>query len=80
MLSSAFRAYLNAYRGLPRRVWFLSIVILLNRMGTMVLPYWALYMTKVLGRTALEAGTVLGFFGWGDYVRIAGDGSHHLKL
>jgi MFS family permease len=49
---------------LRREVWVLAGAALANRMGTMVLPFLALYLTH-LGYTAAQAGLALGAFGLG---------------
>ena len=49
---------------LRREVWVLCIAALANRMGTMVMPFLALYFTH-LGHTASQAGLALGAFGAG---------------
>lgn len=57
---------LNPYRslgGLPRGLWVLAFATLVNRAGTMVLPFLALYLTKERGLSAGLAGTVLAAYG-----------------
>lgn len=46
----------------------LSIVMLINRSGTMVLPFLGVYMTDFLNFSIEEAGIVLSFFGLGSVV------------
>jgi len=58
-------AYRAAFVGLPRPVWLLAISALINRSGTMVLPFATLYLTKELGWTVPEAGLALSFYGAG---------------
>ncbi|MEP7009996.1 MAG: MFS transporter [Acidobacteriota bacterium] len=60
-----FSAYRAAFVGLPRPVWLLAISALINRCGTMVLPFATLYLTKELGWTVPEAGLALSFYGAG---------------
>lgn len=57
--------YRRAYSGLPREVWLLSIITLVHRSGTMVLPFLALYLTQKLGLSAETAGLVLALYGVG---------------
>lgn len=57
--------YINSYRGLEPSVWLLSIVMLVNRMGTMVLPFMTLYLTEDKGISIGKAGIVLTVFGLG---------------
>ena len=46
-------------------MWLLAGVMLINRCGTMVLPYLSLYMTQHLHFSVEEAGGVLAAFGLG---------------
>lgn len=48
---------------LPREVWVLSGVALVNRAGTMVLPFLALWLTSDLGVPASHAGLVVSAYG-----------------
>ncbi|MCG8461362.1 MAG: MFS transporter [Holophagales bacterium] len=59
------RAYREAYQGLPPTVWWLSTVILVNRCGTMVVPFLALYLTQELDHPVTAAGFVLSAYGFG---------------
>ena len=65
MLSSTFRLYKNAYAGLSRETWLLGLVILINRSGTMVLPFMSIYCTQKLHYSLAQAGIVMGIFGVG---------------
>lgn len=66
MLTTVFNLYRNAYNGLSRSTWLLSIVMLINRSGTMVVPFLTLYLiTK--GHSVSAAGIVLAFFGLGAF-------------
>jgi MFS family permease len=58
-------AYRTAFSGLPREVWLLAGGLLINRAGTMVLPFLSLYLTRDLGLTAAAAGLIIGSFGLG---------------
>lgn len=64
-LLNPLHVYRNAYRGLSPSVWLLSGVMLINRCGTMVLPYLTLYMTQQLRFTVQQAGIVMALFGAG---------------
>jgi predicted MFS family arabinose efflux permease len=64
-LPSLIGLYKKAYAGLSRETWFLSLVILINRSGTMVLPYMSMYATKVMGFSVAQAGILLAMFGAG---------------
>ncbi|AUX24085.1 MFS transporter [Sorangium cellulosum] len=57
--------YLAPYRGLSFRVWLLAAVVLVNRAGTMVVPFLVLYLTEQRGYSPAEAGQVLAVYGVG---------------
>jgi predicted MFS family arabinose efflux permease len=63
-ISSTWSLYKNAYSGLSRSTWLLSLVMLVNRSGTMVLPFMTIYLTGI-GFTLFQAGIVVGLFGAG---------------
>ena len=52
-------------RGLPREVWILFTATLVNRAGSMVLPFLVLYLTRELGFSAGLAGIVVLLYGAG---------------
>jgi MFS family permease len=55
----------RSLRGLPRAVWVLSGALLVNRAGSMILPFLVLYGTRERGLSAEQAGVVVTFFGLG---------------
>ena len=57
--------YLDAYSGLSKPVWLLALVMLINRTGTMVVPFLSIYAREAMGFTMRETGIVLGLFGMG---------------
>ncbi|GAB3797363.1 MFS transporter [Micromonospora zhanjiangensis] len=54
--------------GLPRTFWYLWTGTLINKLGSFVLIFLAIYLTTARGFTALEAGLVLGMWGVGGAV------------
>ena len=68
MLTYTIQLYKNAYSGLSRNSWYLSLVMLVNRSGTMVLPFMTIYCTQQLHFTIAQAGIVLSMFGVGSLV------------
>ena len=57
---------MNPYKGLkglPHDMWALFFTSLINRSGTMVIPFLALYLTKKIGVSPTEAGTALLVYG-----------------
>lgn len=68
MFQPVLRLYQNAYRGLSPSVWLLAGVMLINRCGTMVLPFLTLYLTQHLHYSVTDAGIVMAVFGAGAFV------------
>lgn len=68
MLTKTAKTYRNAYAGLSRSTWLLSWVMLINRSGTMVVPFMTLYLTSPqMGYSIGQAGIVFGLFGFGAF-------------
>ena len=65
MFAATLRRYRAAYAGLPRDVWLLSLVLLVNRCGTMVIPFLTLYLTSQLGMSEAAAGRMISVYGVG---------------
>lgn len=65
MLAKTISLYRNAYGGLSRSTWWLSLVMLINRSGTMVVPFMTMYMTQHIGVSLSRAGFVMSLFGAG---------------
>lgn len=60
--------YANSFKGLSHEAWMLSIVMLINRAGSMVLPFLGVYMTDHLNFSIKESGIVLSFYGIGSII------------
>jgi predicted MFS family arabinose efflux permease len=68
MLTLTAQTYRNAYSGLSRSTWLLSLIMLINRSGTMVVPFMTLYLTSPrMGYSIGQAGFVYGLFGAGAF-------------
>jgi predicted MFS family arabinose efflux permease len=68
MLATTAKTYRDAYAGLSRSTWLLSLVMLINRSGTMVVPFMTLYLTSPeMGYSIGQAGIVFGLFGAGAF-------------
>ncbi len=62
---------LNPWRGLaglPREVWVLFVATLVNKAGSMVLPFFVLYLTRDVGFTARQASLFVLLYGTGSLV------------
>lgn len=66
MLQASVQLYRNAYSGIPKPVWWLAVVMLINRSGTMVIPFLTVYLTGI-GYSLNEAGFMMGLFGCGAF-------------
>lgn len=87
MWQASVRLYKNAYSGIPRPVWWLALVMFVNRCGTMVIPFLTVYLTTARGFTLQQAGYVMAAFGTGSILgsymggRLADRfGSHYVQF
>ena len=60
--------FIDSYAGIQREVWWLSLIMLINRSGSMVFPFMSIYLTHHLHFTNIQAGWVLSSFGCGSMV------------
>jgi len=64
MLQTSLRLYRNAYSGVSKPMWWLALVILVNRSGTMVIPFLTVYLISK-GFSLTQAGYIMTAFGCG---------------
>ena len=57
--------YVNTFRGLSKEVWWLALITLINRAGTMVIPFLSLYLTSSLNFSEADVGWIMSAFGLG---------------
>lgn len=62
---SFLNIYKKAFAGLSPKVWVLSLAMLINRSGSMVLLFTSLYLTKELHYSLAQAGWVMSLYGVG---------------
>lgn len=60
--------YLDTFRGLSKEVWWLALITLINRAGTMVIPFLSLYLINSLNFSLSDVGWIMSFFGLGSVV------------
>lgn len=65
MITRTISLYKNAYGGLSKSTWWLALVMLINRSGTMVIPFMTMYLTQHMGTSISQAGFVMSMFGSG---------------
>ncbi|MFI7447157.1 MDR family MFS transporter [Nonomuraea sp. NPDC049714] len=58
----------SSFGGLPRPFWALWGGTLVNRLGTMVMPFTGVYLTQARGLSVAAAGLVMALFGAGSLV------------
>ena len=68
MISRFLDTYRRAFSGLSRDIWYLALITLVHRSGTMVLPFFSLYITQDLGLAPRYAGAALALYGVGAMV------------
>jgi len=74
MLTSPIQLYKKAYSGLSLNSWYLCLVMLVNRSGTMVIPFMTIYCTRQLHFSIIQAGYIMGLFGLGSILGAFGGG------
>ncbi|WP_034044248.1 MDR family MFS transporter [Wocania ichthyoenteri] len=67
-MKTLFNNYLNTFSGLSREVWWLALITLINRAGTMVIPFLSLYLTTSLNFTLSDVGWIMSAFGLGSVI------------
>lgn len=67
-MKKIIQIYIDSYKGLSTASWMLAIVMLINRSGSMVLPFLGVYMTKELHFSQQNTGYVLACFGIGSII------------
>jgi len=64
-VKTLFNNYINAFRGLSQEVWWLALITLINRAGTMVVPFLSLYLKDNMHFTMSNVGWIMSAFGLG---------------
>ncbi|NQD71500.1 MFS transporter [Sphingobacterium shayense] len=64
-MNKLLNLYIDSYRGLSKEAWLLAVVMLINRIGSMVIPFLGMYMSTELNFSKPQIGIVLGCFGLG---------------
>ncbi|MCI2229071.1 MFS transporter [Polaribacter sp. MSW13] len=64
-MKKLYHNYIDTFRGLSLEVWWLSLITLINRAGTMVIPFLSIYLSDSLNFTLPDVGWIMTFFGLG---------------
>ena len=67
-MKTLFHNYIEAFKGLSKEIWYLSLISLVNRAGTMVIPFLSLYLRKDLDFNMEQISWVLVCFGIGSVI------------
>ncbi len=67
-MKKALHNYLDTFKGLSKEVWWLALITLINRAGTMVIPFLSLYLTQGLEFTLKDVGWVMTAYGFGSVI------------
>ena len=67
-MKTLFNNYINTFKGLSSEIWWLALITLINRAGTMVIPFLSLYLKEDLNFTVNNVGWVMSAFGLGSVV------------
>ncbi len=67
-MKTLFNNYLDSFKGLSSEVWWLSFITLINRAGTMVIPFLSIYLTEDLGLSLSNVAWIMTCFGLGSVV------------
>ena len=65
MLQQTIQLYRESITGFKIEVWYLAMVLLINRAGAMVIPFLTIYLTSQRGFSLGEAGWIMSMFGLG---------------
>lgn len=65
MIAKSLRHWQNSFKGIPKGVWILSWVSLINRIGGMVIAFISLYLIQNQGFSLEQAGWAMSCFGIG---------------
>jgi predicted MFS family arabinose efflux permease len=68
MFSQTIHLFKTAYGGISRPIWLLSLAMFINRSGTMVFPFLALYLNQYLHFSLADTGIVMSIYGIGAFV------------
>lgn len=70
MVRSIAQAYRDAYGGLSKEIWILSLALFVNRSGSMVYAFLIIYLTEKLGFSMPQAGLIFSVYGAGSLVGV----------
>ncbi len=67
-MKKLYANYIDSFQGLSKEVWWLALITLINRAGTMVIPFLSLYLTQDLMFSPTSVGIIMSCFGIGSII------------
>lgn len=67
-MKKLYQNYTNTFKGLSEEVWWLALITLINRAGTMVIPFLSLYLIENLNFSIKNVGWIMTCFGLGSVI------------
>lgn len=64
-MKKLLQQYISSFQGLSKEVWWLALITLINRAGTMVIPFLSIYLNENLHFEKDQVGWIMTFFGLG---------------
>ncbi|UOB16774.1 MDR family MFS transporter [Abyssalbus ytuae] len=64
-MKKIYNSYISSFKGFSKEIWILAFVTLINRAGTMVLPFLTKYLKEDINFSLEDVGTIMIFFGLG---------------
>lgn len=61
--------YAKSFQGLSKEIWLLSLVMLINRSGAMVIPFMTIYLNTELNISLERCALIMACFGIGSVIR-----------
>ena len=67
-MKKLYTNYIDSFSGLSTEIWWLALITLINRAGTMVIPFLSIYLTEDLEISMGNVGWIMSCFGLGSLV------------
>ena len=67
-MKKLYANYIESFQYLSKEIWSLSFISLINRAGTMVIPFLSIYLNKDLGFSIDDVSWILACFGIGSVI------------
>lgn len=66
-MKKLYTNYINTFKGLSKEVWWLALITLINRAGTMVIPFLSLYLIESLEISVSKVAWIMSCYGLGSF-------------